>query len=99
MANVVIVTKHLFMNENGVNYALGMSASDFNVFSNMEKAVEFVEEQIKYLYADEAKFDVYNYTKSECVCQDVSEMIVYSQQLYNKDNIRHSYRIMKKKIE
>lgn len=99
MANVVIVSKHIFYNNSGIDIAMGSSASDFNAFTNMDKAVEFVEEQIKYLYADEAKFDIYNYTKSECVCQGVSEMIVYSQQLYNKDNIRHSYRIMKKKIE
>ena len=99
MANVIIVSKHFFYNHSGTDIAMGSSASDFNAFSNMEKAVEFVEEQIKYLYADEAKFEVYNYTKNECVYQGVSEMIVYSQRLYNKDNIRHSYRIMKKKIE
>ena len=99
MANVVIVSKHLFYNHSGIDIAMGSSASDFNVFSNMEKAVEFVEEQIKHLYANEAKFDVYKYTKNECICQGVSEMIVYGQHLYNKDNIRHSYRIMKKKIE
>ena len=99
MANVVIVSKHLFYNNSGIDIAMGSSASDFNVFSNMNKAVEFVEEQIKYLYADETKFDVYNFSKNECICQGVSEMIVYSQQLYNQDNIRHAYRIIKKKIE
>ena len=99
MANVVIVTKHLFMNENGVDYALGMSASDFNAFSNMDKAIEFVEEQIKYLYADEPNFDRYDWDKEDCMYQGVSQMVSYSQYSYNNRGIRTAFRIVKRKIE
>lgn len=99
MANVVIVSKHLFMNENGVDYALGMSASDILAFSNMEKANEYVEEQIKVAYADEAKFDRFDYTNDECAYQGVKAMIVYAQHLYNKNGIRTAFRIVKQKIK
>ena len=99
MANVVIVTKHLFMNENGVDYALGMSASDILAFSNMEKAIDYVEEQIKVAYADEPKFDRFDYGKEDCKYQGVSQMICFTQYTYNKNNIRHAFRIVKRKIE
>ena len=99
MANVVIVTKHLFMNENGVDYALGMSASDILTFSNMEKAIDYVEEQIKIAYADEPKFDRYDWNKEDCMYQGVSQMVSYSQYSYNNRGIRTAFRIVKQKIE
>jgi hypothetical protein len=99
MANVVIVTKHLFMNENGVDYALGMSASDILPFSNMEKAVDYVEEQIKVAYADEPNFDRYDWSKEECMYQGVSQMVSFSQYSYNNRGIRTAFRIVKRKID
>ena len=99
MANVVIVSKHLFYNNSGIDTSMVLSSSDIIPFSNMQKAIEFVEEQIKYVYATEEKFERYEYTKEECKYNDAIEIITYSQQTYNKRNIRHSYRIMKKKIE
>lgn len=101
MKNVVIVSKHLFYNNNGVDVPMGMSPSDFIVFSNMQKAEEFVEEQIKiYLTeCDEPKFDKYVYKMEDCIYQDVKAMISYSQMGYNKNGVRKAFRISKKVVE
>lgn len=99
MANVVIVSKHMFMNDNGIDYAMAVSAADIIPFSNMDKAIAYVEEQINTLYADECKFDRYDYTKDECFYQGASAMVIFSQQKYNGNKIRHAYNICKKKVE
>lgn len=99
MANVVIVSKHLFMNENNIDYAMGLSASDIIAFSNMDKAIDYVEEQIRMGFVEEGKFDRFDYSKEECMYQGVSAMVIYSQHTYNKNGIRHAFRIVKQKIE
>lgn len=101
MKNVVIVSKHLFYNNNGVDVPMGMTPSDIIVFSNMQKAEEFVEEQISMYGAenDEPKFDKYVYEKGDCIYQDVKEMISYSQMGYNKNGVRRAFRIAKKVVE
>ena len=100
MANVVIVSKHLFMNDNGVDYALGTNASDIITFSNLKKAEEYVAEQID-IYnkdEDEPSFDYYEYKKEYCFYQGVKAMQVYSQLGYNKNGIRKAFRITKQEI-
>ena len=99
MANVVIVSKHLFMNENGIDYAMGMSASDIVTFSNMDKALDYVDLQIRFVDVDEPKYDRFEYSKEECNYQGVSAMIVFTQNTYNKNGIRHAYRIVKQRVK
>lgn len=101
MKNVVIVSKHLFYNNNGVDVNMGMTASDIVVFSNMQKAEEFVEEQISMYSAndDALKFDKYIYEMGDCIYQDVKEMISYSQMGYDKNGVRRAFRIAKKVVE
>lgn len=101
MANVVLVSKHQSMCDNGFDSVFGMSASDILAFSNMDKAIAFVEEQIAIrLKGDdsEGKFDKYTYTKAECLFQGVKEMIVYAQVAYNGNGVRTAYRIVKQSI-
>lgn len=101
MKNVVIVSKHLFYNNNGVDVNMGMSASDIMAFSNMQKAEEFVEEQIS-MYStndDTLKFDKYVYEMEDCICQGAKAMISYSQMGYDKNGVRRAFRIVKREVE
>ena len=103
MKNVVIVSKHLFYNNNGVDAPMGMSASDIIVFSNMQKAEEFVEEQISLYYtanvAPKLAFDKYVYEMEDCICQGAKAMISYSQMGYDKNGVRRAFRIVKREVE
>jgi hypothetical protein len=101
MANVIIVSKHLFYNDNGVDVSMGMTASDIMAFSNMQKAEEFVEEQISMYGAndDTLKFDKYAYEMEDCICQGAKAMISYSQMGYDKNGVRRAFRIVKRVIE
>ena len=101
MANVVIVSKHLFFKENGFDYPMGMSASDILSFSNLEKAESYVAELIKQYNMDDGEpdFAYYEYSKEECFNQGVKTMQVYSQRGYNKRNVRTAFRIVKREIE
>ena len=103
MKNVVIVSKHLFYNNNGVDAPMGMSASDIIVFSNMQKAEEFVEEQISLYYtandAPKLAFDKYVYEMADCICQGAKTMISYSQMGYDKNGVRRAFRIVKREVE
>lgn len=100
MANVVIVSKHmLYYNNDCTDTSFAVPVSDILAFSNMEKAIEYVEKQIKEVYFDEPKFDRFDYSDVECIYQGVREMIVFSQHLYNQNGIRHAFRIVKQKIE
>jgi hypothetical protein len=101
MKNVVIVSKHLFYNNNGVDVPMGMTASDIMAFSNMQKAEEFVEEQISMYSAndDTLKFDKYVYEMEDCICQGAKAMISYSQMGYDKNGVRRAFRIVKREVE
>ena len=101
MKNVVIVSKHLFYNNNGVDVNMGMSASDIMAFSNIQKAEEFVEEQISMYSAndDTLKFDKYVYEMADCICQGAKAMISYSQMGYDKNGVRRAFRIVKREVE
>lgn len=101
MKNVVIVSKHLFYNDNGVDVNMGMTASDIMAFSNMQKAEEFVEEQISmYSATDDAlKFDKYVYEMEDCIYQGAKAMISYSQMGYDKNGVRRAFRIVKREVE
>ena len=102
MKNVVIVSKHLFYNDNGVDVNMGMSASDIMAFSNMQKAEEFVEEQISLYYTandDALKFDKYVYEMADCIYQGAKAMISYSQMGYDKNGVRRAFRIVKREVE
>ena len=101
MKNVVIVSKHLFYNNNGVDVNMGMTASDIMVFSNIQKAEEFVEEQILMYSAndDTLKFDKYVYEMADCIYQGAKAMISYSQMGYDKNGVRRAFRIVKREVE
>jgi hypothetical protein len=101
MKNVVIVSKHLFYNNNGVDVPMGMTASDIMAFSNMQKAEEFVEEQISMYSAndDALKFDKYVYEMEDCIYQGAKAMISYSQMGYDKNGVRRAFRIVKREVE
>lgn len=103
MANVFIVTEHLFYNQNGIgDIPFAMSVTDISTFTNKDKALEYVETLIQEKLADspfvEPKFDRYEYTKEDARNFGVEEIIVYSQSTYNSNNVRKSYRIVKQKI-
>jgi hypothetical protein len=97
-----IVVKQLFYKgESGFDTAMPTSASDIVTFSNWDKAVEFVEEQMAYYLSAENhyedKFELYDYNKDECKYQGVEKMRIYAQENYNYNNIRHCFRITKQK--
>ena len=102
MANVYIVVKHMFYsNDCCFDTAMPTSASDIITFSNWDKAVEYVTEQIEFYLSSnhqEDKFTLYDYSKDECKYQGVEKMRIYAQEKYNYNNVRHCFRITKQKI-
>lgn len=86
MANVYVVEKDIFFgNKRG-----GFSLDDIKIFSNKEKAIEFVEKEIKDV---KPKFDKYDYQYDMC-----KDMLIYSQNECNENGVKHTFRIFKNKI-
>ena len=95
MANVYIVEKEVFFKNELVGEVKGISAiNDISCFSNKEKAIEFVEKEIKkYQLQNEPKFDKYDYLYDMNI-----DMVSYAQNDFNVIGVKRTYRIIKKKI-
>ena len=101
MASIVIVSKHLFLNENGRDLELPTGYGDCVVFSNMKKAEDYVVDVIsKYnLYTTEPEFDRYEYGKNFCSTQGAEAIITYSQVDYNTNGIRTTFKLIERIVE
>lgn len=95
MANVYVVEKEVFFKNESVGEVKGISAiNDITCFSNKEKAIEFVEKEIKkYYLQNEPKFDKYDYTYDMNI-----DLISFCQNDFNVIGVKRKYRIIKKKI-
>lgn len=95
MANVYVVEKDVFFKNDTIGETKGISSiDDINCFSNKEKAIEFVEQEVKKLQSQgEPKFDKYDYLYDMNI-----DMVSYAQNEFNVIGVKRKYRIIKKKI-
>lgn len=97
---IYIVERNSFFNENGVDYRGGAFNTDIRVFAKKSSALEFIVIQKSEIEnSGEDRFVRYEYNKEEINFPNITELIVYSQETYNKYGWRVSYTYRKQLIE
>lgn len=91
---IYIVEKDRFFNNNGIDIRGGYALTDIKAFSTHNKAIDYIAREISKIENEtDIKFEKYDY-------DDMSKnVIIFTQEQYNKYGVRYSFKVSKNVIE